>query len=444
MLPKNVTHSIRLKLGRLAVSTEQLLKLQCSITISSTLESFVFLVFYLRSKDEPFISLMYDIRGFLSPKGLKNDYLCQIYTPQIVVCQLPNNGCKSSEGKRPLILIYKRRRMPLYLITYFYLIITEEEWSQIGGGSLNIVRPSLGANFNLLVSFQRYWLPCGLCKLYFRVVFTKEVTQTCESTILRIIIYSKYRNSIVLHFVEPSLSQYNMRNLYDGEKTFQNINVFCCSHKLIYYPNFLLVESIGFFLYPKLKINCRLDQSSMQKHMGLNNMKPNYCGSFLKLTSSLIVDLFNPFWDKRSSRQASFGVLALICLNMPPHLCHQTHHFSDLETVRLSNRLQLVFRIKKMSFHQILHIFLPMYNTRGVLSKIKLSENSQPQARINQNQQSPQILPPLSPSIHPPTARPSPALCRQLPPFPFPYACSPRTICQIRNCGKGRLCHAAL
>lgn len=88
MLPKNVTHSIRLKLGRLAVSTEQLLKLQCSITISSTLESFVFLVFYLRSKDEPFISLMYDIRGFLSPKGLKNDYLCQIYTPQIVVCQV--------------------------------------------------------------------------------------------------------------------------------------------------------------------------------------------------------------------------------------------------------------------------------------------------------------------------------------------------------------------
>ncbi|MBW0478447.1 hypothetical protein O181_018162 [Austropuccinia psidii MF-1] len=54
---------------------------------------------------------------------------------------------------------------------------------------------------------------------------------------------------------------------------------------------------------------------------------PNeFNNNHLKLGYSLFVDWFNPLQNKLSGRQVSMGVIALNCLNLPPHLRHQTKH----------------------------------------------------------------------------------------------------------------------
>ncbi|KNZ54256.1 hypothetical protein VP01_2998g1 [Puccinia sorghi] len=98
-----------------------------------------------------------------------------------------------------------------------------------------------------------------------------------------------------------------------------------------------------------LELVFNYQQSKGWKNTKPDKVEPNAQGSFLKLTFSLYVNWFNPFGNKLAGRQASFGVLALTCLDMPPHLHHQTHHLflsgiipgpKEPEMITMSNILQ--------------------------------------------------------------------------------------------------------
>jgi hypothetical protein len=61
-----------------------------------------------------------------------------------------------------------------------------------------------------------------------------------------------------------------------------------------------------------------IQQSKAWRSFQLRKKQVLSCNE-LRLTFSVFIDWFNPFGNKLAGRQASMGVIALTCLDLPPH-----------------------------------------------------------------------------------------------------------------------------